>query len=94
MVIVSSSADSKYMAPLLAVGLEAGYASNVVEAPSNISPFTVKRTAFSNKAFQMVSIDTEVKLVGVSKNSFGLVERKGSALSEVFAPSIPENGVV
>ncbi len=92
-VIVSSSADSKYMAPLLAVGLEAGYASNVVEAPSNISPFTVKRTAFSNKAFQMVSIDTEVKLVGVSKNSFGLVERKGSALSEVFAPSIPENGV-
>ena len=29
-VIVSSTADSKYLAPLLAVGLEAGYASNVV----------------------------------------------------------------
>ena len=33
-VVLSSSADSKYLAPLVAVGLEAGYASNVVEAPS------------------------------------------------------------
>ncbi|MDB2463021.1 electron transfer flavoprotein subunit alpha/FixB family protein, partial [Algibacter sp.] len=49
-VIVSSSADSKYLAPLLAVELNAGYASNVIEAPSSTSPFTVKRTAFTNKA--------------------------------------------
>src|SRR5210317_1083681 len=32
-VILSSSADTKYLAPLLAVGLNAAYASNVVEAP-------------------------------------------------------------
>ena len=32
-VVVSSSADSKYLAPLLAVGLNAGYTSNVVAAP-------------------------------------------------------------
>jgi electron transfer flavoprotein alpha subunit len=92
-VIVSSSSDSKYLAPLLAVGLNAGYASNVVEAPTNISPFTVKRTAFSNKAFNTITINTDVKLVGVSKNSLGLIESKGSASTEVFSPSIPENGV-
>ncbi len=92
-VIISSSADCKYLAPILAVGLEAGYASNVVEAPSNISPFTVKRTAFSNKAFNVITINTDVKLVGVSKNSLGLSESKGSATAEVFSPSIPENGV-
>ena len=40
-VIVSSSADSKYLAPLLAVGLNAGYASNVVAAPSKTTPFPV-----------------------------------------------------
>ena len=73
-VIVSSSADSKYLAPLLAVGLNAGYASNVVSAPTSTSPFTVKRTAFTNKAFNITTIDTDVKLVGVSNNSFGLVE--------------------
>ncbi|MDA9069203.1 electron transfer flavoprotein subunit alpha/FixB family protein [Algibacter sp.] len=92
-VIVSSTADSKYLAPLLAVGLEAGYASNVVEAPSNTSPFTVKRTAFTNKAFETTQINTDVKIVGVSNNSFGLIENIGSASAEEFSPSITDLGV-
>ena len=92
-VIVSSTADSKYLAPLLAVGLEAGYASNVVEAPSNASPFTVKRTAFTNKAFETIQINTDVKIVGVSNNSFGLIENSGSASAEEFSPSITDLGV-
>jgi len=93
-VIVSSSADSKYLAPLLSVGLNAGYVSNVVEAPSNTSPFTVKRTAFTNKAFELTEINSDVKLIGVSNNSFGLVESSGSASSEDFSPSLPEFGVI
>ena len=92
-VVISSSADSKYLAPLLAVRLDAGYASNVVEIPSSTSPFTVKRTAFSSKAFQMVSINTDVKLVGVSKNTLGLIESKANATCENFSPSILDNGV-
>jgi electron transfer flavoprotein alpha subunit len=92
-VIVSSSADSKYLAPLLAIDLDAGYASNVVEAPSSTSPFTVKRTAFTNKAFNMTAINTDVKVVGVSHNAFGVKESTGSATAEDFSPSIPELGV-
>lgn len=92
-VIVSSSADSKYLAPLLAVGLQAGYASNVIEAPASTSPFTVKRTAFTNKAFEMTQINTDTKIIGVSNNSFGLVESSGSASAEEFSPSIPDLGV-
>jgi electron transfer flavoprotein alpha subunit len=92
-VVVSSSADSKYLAPLLAVGLKAGYASNVVAAPSETSPFTVKRTAFTNKAFELTQINTDIKIIGVSNNSFGLVETNGSASAEEFSPSIPELGV-
>ncbi|WP_400074863.1 electron transfer flavoprotein subunit alpha/FixB family protein [Winogradskyella sp. R77965] len=92
-VVVSSSADSKYLAPLLAVGLDAGYVSNVVEAPSSVSPFTVKRTAFTNKAFANTEITTDVKVVGLSNNSFGLVESGGSASVEDFSPSLPGSGV-
>jgi len=92
-VIVSSSADSKYLAPLLAIDLNAGFASNVVEAPSSASPFTVKRTAFTNKAFNLTTINTDVKLVAVSKNAFGVKENSSSATTEDFSPSIPENGV-
>ena len=92
-VIISSSADSKYLAPILAVRLDAGYASNVVEDPSSTSPFIVKRTAFSNKAFQTITINTDVKLLGVSKNTLGLNETKANATSEAFSPSILDNGV-
>ncbi|RCW94059.1 electron transfer flavoprotein subunit alpha/FixB family protein [Winogradskyella arenosi] len=92
-VVLSSSANSKYLAPLLAVGLEAGYVSNVVEAPSSVSPFTVKHSAFTNKAFANTEINTEVKIVGLSNNSFGLVEADGSATVEDFSPSLPDSGV-
>lgn len=91
--VLSSSADSKYLAPLLAVGLEAGYVSNVVEKPSSLAPFTVKRTAFTNKAFANTEISTDVKLIGLSNNSFGLIESEGSASVEDFSPSVIDSGV-
>ena len=87
-VILSASADSRYIAPLLAVGLKAGYASNVVAAPSSLNPFIVKRTAFTNKAFCNTEISTTIKIVGVSNNSFGLVENTTTAQMEDFSPSL------
>ena len=87
-VILSASADSRYIAPLLAVGLKAGYASNVVAAPSSLNPFVVKRTAFTNKAFCNTEISTTIKIVGISNNSFGLVENTTTAQMEGFSPSL------
>ncbi|NIK93544.1 electron transfer flavoprotein subunit alpha/FixB family protein [Mangrovimonas sp. CR14] len=92
-VIVSSSADSKYLAPILSINLNAGYVPNVVAAPSNTEPFTVKRNTFTNKAFANTAIETEVKLIGLSKNAFGLKENSASATAETFSPSIPELGI-
>ncbi|GAA4297317.1 electron transfer flavoprotein subunit alpha/FixB family protein [Aestuariibaculum suncheonense] len=92
-VVLSSSANSKYLAPLLAIFLNAGYASNVIAAPSSSTPFTVKRSAFTNKAFEEMAINTDVKIVGVSNNAFGLVETSGSATAEAFSPSITDLGI-
>ncbi|MDC1492787.1 electron transfer flavoprotein subunit alpha/FixB family protein, partial [Flavobacteriaceae bacterium] len=50
-IVISSSADSRYLAPLLAIKHNAAYISNVSELPTNYSPIIVKRTAFTNKAF-------------------------------------------
>ena len=72
----------------MSVGLKAGYASNVVAAPSSLEPFVVKRSAFTNKAFCNTEISTAIKIVGVSNNSFGLVENKTTAQLENFSPSI------
>ncbi len=91
-VVISSSADSKYLAPILAVGLEAGYASNVVALPESLSPFIVKRTAFTNKAFGLTEIRSKTKLIGLSKNSFGLKEASGAMAQAAFSPTLPEAG--
>jgi len=86
--LVSSSTDSLYLAPLISMGLEAGYASNVVALPESTLPFQVKRTAFSNKAFNITEISTPIKVLGIAKNSFGLVENTSSLTEESFIPSL------
>lgn len=90
MVILSSTTDSLYLAPLVAVNLNAGYASNVIALPLSTAPFQVKRNAFSNKAFTITEISTDVKVLSIGKNSFGLVESNGAATAEDFAPSISD----
>ncbi|MDB4292555.1 electron transfer flavoprotein subunit alpha/FixB family protein [Maribacter sp.] len=89
-VVVSSSADTKFLAPILAAKLAAGYAPNVVAAPENTNPFTVKRTAFSNKGFAHTEISTDNKVIGVSNNAFGVVENPTAATVESFSPSLTE----
>jgi electron transfer flavoprotein alpha subunit len=90
-VVLSATTDSLYMAPLVAVGLEAGFASNIVGLPISINPFQVKRTAFSNKAFNFTEISTEVKILSIGKNSFGIFENPVTSSIESFAPSISES---
>lgn len=90
-VVLSSTTDSLYLAPLVAVGLQAGFASNVVGLPVSTSPFQVKRTAFSNKAFNITEINTDVKVIAIGKNSFGLVESAGSVSEEAFAPNLNDS---
>lgn len=90
-ILFSSNTDSLYIAPLVAVGLEAGYASNVVGLPQSLSPFQVKRHAFSNKAFVVTEISSDVKVLAIGKNSFGLVESPSSLTQEDFTPQLNDN---
>jgi len=89
-IVLSTSADSKYLAPILATKLNAGFVPNVVAAPDSTSPFVVKRTAFSNKGFAHTEISSDIKVIGVSNNAFGVVENNTSANVESFSPSLSE----
>ncbi len=89
-VIIDSSVNGLYFAPLLAVNLNAGYASNVVALPSATSPFTVKRKAFSSKAFNNTEINTAIKIIGLAKNSYGLHEKAVSGSTESFDAQISD----
>jgi electron transfer flavoprotein alpha subunit len=91
LVLLSSTTDSIYLSSLAAVALNAGYASNVVGLPISTSPFQVKRTAFSNKAFNTTEIDTEVKVLGLAKNSYGIFENASTLTEEEFNPTIGDS---
>jgi electron transfer flavoprotein alpha subunit len=91
-VVLSSSANSKYLAPLLAVNLNAGYVPNVTELPESLTPFKVKHTVFTNKAFASTEIKTDVKVIGLGKNTYGLKENATNATTEAFAPQLNSSG--
>ncbi|APG66228.1 electron transfer flavoprotein subunit alpha [Tenacibaculum todarodis] len=92
-VVIDSSVDGLYVAPMVAVAMNAGYASNVVALPSSTAPFTVKRKAFSNKAFSNTIVSTDKKVIGVAKNSYGAHENAVAGSAETFSANVPEMGV-
>lgn len=87
-VVLTSSANSKFLAPALAVNLEAGYVPNVVSLPESTSPFKVKHNVFTNKAFAVTEIKTDRKIIGLGKNSYGLKESETSVSKEDFSPNL------
>jgi electron transfer flavoprotein alpha subunit len=88
LILLSSTTNSLYLSPLVAVALEAGFASNVVGLPVSTSPFQVRRNAFSNKAFNITEINTDIKILGLAKNSYGVFENTSSLTEEDFNPTI------
>lgn len=92
-IIIDSSANGLNIAPIIAVNMDAGLASNTVALPSSTNPFIVKRKAFSNKAFNNTEIKTPIKVIGLAKNSFGLIENAVDSTIEEFSPSIIESGL-
>ena len=85
-VILSSSANSKYLGAHLSGITDASYVSNVVEIPESISPFVIKRTCFTNKAFSSTEMSDGLRIISVSSNSFGMVESFNDSTVESFNP--------
>ena len=90
-IIIGGSADSKYLAPSLSVKTNSSYVSNVVELPSSLDPFTLKRSTYSNKAFSDTIVKNEKKLIGIYNNSFGIVEKKSDPESISIDFTIPDS---
>ena len=79
-IIISDSINCKYLASLLSVKLNAAFVSNVVSIPNSTKPFIFKRSTFSNKAFCEIEINSEIKILSISKNSIGLNKSKSEPI--------------
>ena len=81
-IVITSSANSRYLGPILASKIDAAYMSNVTSLPISYSPFSVKRSCFTNKAFNETSTKKSTVVLSLSSNSYGLHENKSNLILE------------
>lgn len=82
-VVFPHTTDASSVAPMLAISTGASLITNVLETPENLSPFQVKRRAFSGKGFMHAKADASNVILTVSQNAFGAKENPVSGTEEV-----------
>jgi electron transfer flavoprotein alpha subunit len=86
-VVLSNSFSGKGLAPRMAVKLKAGLIDGATELPvTNGGTFSVKKTAFSGKAFAVTELSSAVKIIALNPNAFGVKESPVQASIETFGP--------
>jgi electron transfer flavoprotein alpha subunit len=87
-VVLSNSFIGKGLAPRIAVKLKAGYVDGATELPTTDGgKFSVKKTAFSGKAFAITELISDNKVIALNPNAFGVKESEAEASIEVFTPT-------
>ena len=85
-VVLSNSFSGRGLAPRIGVKLQAGVADGAVALPEQTGgKFTVKKTAFSGKAFAVVELTSINKVISLTPNSYKVVENGGAATIEDYA---------
>ncbi|MCG9879280.1 MAG: electron transfer flavoprotein subunit alpha/FixB family protein [Bacteroidia bacterium] len=84
LIIISNTYSGKMIAPRVAAKLNAGMVSGVISMPDTSNGFKVKRSVFSGKSFADVSINTSVKVISITPNSFSIVENQKAASVETM----------
>ncbi|MGB1536014.1 MAG: electron transfer flavoprotein subunit alpha/FixB family protein [Flavobacteriaceae bacterium] len=74
--IVSGSANGRYLGPAVAMKFEATYFSNVIGLPLSFAPLKVKRSCFTNKAFNYSTSHKEKVVLSLAANTYGIFEKK------------------
>ena len=82
-IVFPHTTDASSVAPMLAVMKDFSLITNVLEVPESISPFQVKRRAFSGKGFMHAKADAQGVIVTVSQNAFGVKENPVPGTEEV-----------
>ena len=90
-VVLSNSFSGKGLAPRIGVKLSAGVADGAVSLPETGAKFTLKKTAFSGKAFATVELTSENKVISLTPNSYKVVETGGTAAVEEFNSELKDS---
>jgi electron transfer flavoprotein alpha subunit len=84
-IICLHDTTGKAVAPRVAARLKAGLAGGAVDYPVMTDGFVVKKNVFSGKAFAFVKISSDVKVITLMPNTFGVVKGDGAATVETLS---------
>jgi electron transfer flavoprotein alpha subunit len=90
-VVISNTYTGKSISPRVAVKLKAGLAAGVIALPSAGGTFTVRKKAYSGKAYAEVSVTSAVKVLSLSPNSFQLIKTENKSSVAAYNPSLPDS---
>lgn len=92
-IVLSNNNTGKALAPRLSVRLKAGIAPGVSDVPVSVDPLVVYKRAFSGNAFEHLKINTPVKILTLSRNSFGITEKNNGAAVETATVQIDGSSI-
>ena len=72
--VISNTYTGKSVAPRIAAKLKASIVSGVISYPDTSSGFKVRKTVFSGKAFADVQMNSGVKVISITPNTFTLYD--------------------
>ncbi len=89
-IVLPATNDASSFAPLLALKTDATLVTNLISAPSNVSPFTAERKAFSGKGIETIEITDGAKVLTVLQNAFGVKENPVAGTEETANVSVSD----
>jgi electron transfer flavoprotein alpha subunit len=87
-VVFSNNMNGKAIAPRLSAKLKAGLVMGAIALPDTSNGFVVKKNVFSGKAFANIAVNTAVKIISLSPNSFTITTVDGTAETVPFAATV------
>jgi electron transfer flavoprotein alpha subunit len=89
--VLAKSSLGDAVAARLAIKLNAGLVSNVVELPTTTGGYSVKRSIYTGKAFAETAVTTENKILAVKKNAVDLKTDGLNAVVENFQVNLSDS---
>lgn len=86
-IVFSNNTTGKAVAPRLSAKLKAGLVAGATALPVLDNGFVVRKSVFSGKAFAHVKINTEVKIISLNGNAYGVIPFTKTASVETVSLS-------
>jgi len=81
-ILFANNNEGKAIAPRLSAKFKAGLVTGVTELPKSTDPFIISKKVYTGKAFADVKINSDIKILTLFQNSFGVIETPTDAVIE------------